>query len=203
MKSIALPAVATLAILALSPEAAAKEARVRAVAEHGNTVTVAPIKLMSPQLALDYEKRVAPRVGISAGVGYGTYNSLWLRIVDSAANAAGADYSIQQISGTTGANLDFRDFNRGWFTGLGLEVARFTPRLEIDGGDSETAGSFSNVRVGPTLGYKVAAQGGFTFAMEAGLGYSAVLGDTTGSIAHGISVPGVRGMGSMNMGWSF
>lgn len=179
------------------------------MADHTHTVTTAPLKLASLQVMLDCEKRVADKdkIGVSAGAGCGNDHSLCLRIANGAAEEEDAQYSIRQVAGSTGINLCLRDFTRGWFAGIGLDwigldSSRFTPSSESDSGETDTAASFSNIRVGPTLGYKVASQGGFTFSMELGRGDSTVMGDTAGSISPAICEPGMRGMGSRNMGWS-
>lgn len=199
MNRIVLFSVCGLALA--GPTAAA--AKDRPVSDHDHTITTTPLQLASPTVMLDYEKRVSERIGVSAGAGYGRYNSLWLRIANSAAEAAGGEYAIQQVAGSTGVHLYFRDFNRGWFSGLGLEYVRYTPRLESEGSETDTAESFSNIRIGPTLGYKIASKKGFTFSMEMGMGYSMVTGDTAGSIAPAISESGLRGLGNVKLGWSF
>ena len=119
MKRVGLFCVCGVAIAGPSA-AVAKEV---GVADHTHTVTTVPLKLASPQCMLDYEKRVADKekFGVSATAGCRNDNSLWLRIANGAAEEVGAQYSIRQVVGSTGVNLYLRDFNRGWFSGIGLD----------------------------------------------------------------------------------
>ncbi|MEC8423692.1 MAG: hypothetical protein VX000_07935, partial [Myxococcota bacterium] len=91
--------------------------------------------------------------------------------------------------------------------GGGLEYDLYTLTYE-GGGQSASPGSYSNVTVGPHIGYKIAGEGGFTFSWDYGIGYQLTFGSDDAQAALAISAPSiadsrVASMGSLNMGWSF
>ena len=182
--------------------AATAEAKDRPISDHERSVVIAPLKLISPVLLVEYEQSLTDQSSFTVGAGYGRFNSLWLRIVNSAASAVGAEYTMAELDVNGAYNYYFKHFNRGWYTGGGVEYGMYTPSVSA-GDESAEASSFHNLTVGPHIGYKIAAKGGFTFSWDYGLGYQMVFGDTTASIAPSLNTNRVSGMGGLNMGWSF
>jgi hypothetical protein len=192
---------AAVAGLALTLSATA-DAKDRPISDHERSITIAPLKLINPLALVEYEQSLSDKSSFTLGAGYGRFNSLWLRIVNSAASAAGASYTMSEIAATGAYNYYFKNFNRGWYTGAGVEYSMYTPSVSA-GDESASAESFSNMTIGPHIGWKVATEGGFTFSWDYGLGYQVVFGDTSGSIAPSLNTNRASGMGSLNMGWSF
>lgn len=190
------------AVLLCSSVASAKDKADKPVSDHTAGVTVAVLKLTAPLALVEYEQSLGDKQSFTIGAGYGRFNSLWLRIINSLGSEVDASYTISQIAATGAYNYYFKHFNRGFYTGLGMQYGMYSPEATA-GSEQAALGSFSQLRIGPTIGYKVATESGFTFSWDWGLGYGAVFGDTSGSIAPLISESGVRGLGSMNMGWSF
>ena len=191
----------------VAPAAAA--AKDRPMADHERALSVAALRLTSPMLLLDYEQALSDKTSFSVGAGYGRYNSLWLRFLNSLADDYGAALRIRQVAATGSYNYYFKGFNRGWYTGGTLEYDLFTPRSEGEDA-SYSVGSFSNLSVGPHIGYKIATEKGFTFSWDVGVAYQAGFGNVDAQdlllgIAPGIATSRLAfvGVGSLNVGWSF
>ena len=202
MNRIATAAIVGLG-LTLSTTADAKK-KDRNVADHTQAVTIAPLKLTAPFALVEYERSLSDQSSFTVGAGYGVYNSLWLRFVNALGSAGeeSASYTINELGFTGAYNYYFKNFNRGWYTGGAVEFSSYTPTLTA-GDQSETMEGWSQLRIGPQIGWKIATEGGFTFSLDSALGYGAAFGSTDNSIAPRTSANRVRLWNSLNMGWSF
>jgi len=181
-----------MALLTLTSTSVAKD---RPVADHTQSLTVAPFKLIEPRAHLEYERSLSDTTGFTVGATFGKYNPLVMRII----NALGVDYSVSNIGVNAAFNYHFKHFNRGWFVSGGLWYDNFSAKLE-----GEDAGGWSTLKVGPTFGYKIAAESGFTFAFDAGFGYGLSLGsDVDDDEVSAGSSGGLAYLGSTSIGWSF
>jgi hypothetical protein len=199
MNRIATAAVVGLG-LTLSTTADAKK-KDKKSPDHTQAVTIAPMKLIAPQALVEYERSLSKKTSFTAGVAFGTYNSLLQRLINSAASEVDASYTINEMGITGAYNYYFKNFNRGWYTGGAVEFSNYTGTIE-GGGESDSS-SWSQLRVGPQIGWKIATQKGFTFSVDTALGYGAAFGEVSESFAPRVSSSRVRLFGGLNMGWSF
>jgi hypothetical protein len=198
-----------LTLLAPATAAAKDGPKDRPMADHERTITVAALRLTNPMVQLDYEQALSDKTSFSVGAGYGRYNSLWLRLVNSLASDADVALRIPQVSATGAYTYYFKGFNRGWYTGGTLEYDRYTPRVEAGDEEADTGlRSFSNLTVGPHIGYKIATKKGFTFSWDTGGGYQFGFGDAATQDFLFYTTPRIASsrfalLGSLNLGWSF
>ena len=184
-----------MSILAIALLAATgtSEAKDRPVSDHTQSVTIAPFKLIEPRAHIEYERSLSDKTGFTVGAVYGNWNGLLLRIFNALSDE---DFTRTNMGVNAAYNYHFKHFNRGWFVSGGMNIDNISATL----GDDD-AGSYTTLQLGPTLGYKVAGEGGFTFAFDFGYGYQAVLAESDDSL---MSTPGSSAyMGSTSMGWSF
>ena len=186
-----------MSILALSLLAATSvaEAKEKSVSDHTQSITVAPFKLIDPRVHIEYERSLSDQTGFTVGATFGKYNPLLLRVITSALDI---DYSVTNIGANAAFNYHFKDFNKGWFLSGGLAFNNFNATLE-----GEDLGSSSNIELGPTIGYKIAANSGFTFAFDFGFGYRMELGGPEEGSEYESSGNGLAYLGTSSIGWSF
>ena len=207
--SVMAGALLLLTLLAPATAAAKDGPKDRPMADHERTLSVAAIRLTNPMVQLDYEQALSDKTSFSVGAGYGRYNSLWLRLVNGLADNFDVALRIPQVSATGAYTYYFKGFNRGWYTGGTLEYDRYTPRVEAADEEADTGlRSFSNLTVGPHIGYKIATKKGFTFSWDTGGGYQFGFGDAATQDFLFYTTPRIASsrfalLGSLNLGWSF
>jgi hypothetical protein len=181
-----------LTLLAPATAAAKDGPKDRPMADHERTLSVAAVRLTNPMVLLDYEQALSDKTSFSVGAGYGRYNNLLLRLLNDIGGDFDVALRIRQLSANGSYNYYFKGFNRGWYTGGTLEYDHYMPRVEgLDGVADDIEGSYSTLKVGPHIGYKIATQKGFTFSWDTGLAYQ--FGD----------LGGLALVGNLNLGWSF
>ena len=190
-----------VALLTVGGTAHAKEDK--PISDHTKSVTVQPFFLLEPRVSLEYDHMLSDQTSFSVGATYGNFNNLLLRLVNSASDALGGEtIVIRNIGTSAGYNYHFKHFNRGWYTGAGVQYDQFSLLV----GDANQ-GSWSLLEVGPHIGYRIAGEGGFTFSWDLGIGYAVALGDSvTGangpdadSRSGGLALTG----SGVRLGWSF
>jgi hypothetical protein len=183
------------------------DAHAKGKLDHTRSVTVAPIKLVHPCAHFEYEGMINQNTSFTAGASYGRLLSmeiLWVNLVLSELDAPTVKVDNTGVNGAF--NYYFVDFNRGWYASGAIEFDR--NRFSLEGTDYAT--SYSTLTVGPTIGWKRVTQGGFTFSLDAGLGYAMDFGATAEADDMVIEAGGdgtqqsrMVFLGSLMMGYSF
>ena len=182
--------------LLCSSQAMAQE---RPVPDHSTAVTIEPFQLFEPNLSAEYENNVSDKSGVAVGIQVGKATRV-------RSNGEGIMWflggSEQTRINTMGVNSSYnyyvKNFNRGWYGGLGLMLYR-----DVEKVDSETNSTHNVFKGGPHVGYKIATEGGFTFVWDMGLGYQTELGESTSKDGTEIIYLGLAGMGKLSFGYSF
>ena len=148
--------------LLLSVAALPARAEEAPAADFNRSVVVSPFKVFEPRLHAEYEDKLSDKTSYTVGVTYGKFNMLLLRLINAASESLGGEELVINNLGFNGAyNYYFKDFNRGWYTGIALEYDSFTASY----GDESSAPA-DVLEIGPTIGWKIAGQGGFTFSWD-------------------------------------
>ena len=138
------------------------------------SVTISPFHLLSPELQLTGEVRLAPKVSIAAIAGAG-------QVTDE-----GKTYDIWEVGGQLRYYL-LGSFAHGMM--LGADVGY----VDVNGQPASAMEMLVGTRAGGFLGYKLTLKRGFTF--EAQLGPVYVWGDDGKSEAQTLT--------NLKVGWSF
>jgi hypothetical protein len=196
-------AILTVALLLPAAAVAKDKVRDRPTPDYEHVISVAPIRLASPLLLLDYEQALSEKMSFSTGAGFGRFSTPWSRFVNDVADNA---FSIRQVAARGAYNYHFKGFNRGWYVGATLEYDRYALTRGTDG---TTAGSYSNLTLGPHIGYKIVGAKGLTFSWDTGPALQLGFGSEDAWEALFFRAPSLTlplrylGVGSLNLGWSF
>lgn len=145
--------------------------------DHGFSLTVSPLHLLSPIVEVTGEGRVGPKVGLAGIVG-----------------AGGASGVAAFELGAQGRYYPVGDFDHGMQ--VGAEV--LTVMATASSGSTTATGL--GISLGPFLGYKIAARFGLTFDAQLGVSYAAIQARGGGESE---SAAGVGPLLNLNLGWSF
>jgi hypothetical protein len=113
------------------------------------SLTVSPLHLLSPELHLTVDLRLAPKVSAAASVGAGTVTE------------EGESHDIW------GAGAQFRYYVLGSFT-HGMMLGADVGYVDVSGEVDEPMAYLVGVRAGAFLGYKIAMKAGFTTEAQVG-----------------------------------
>ena len=195
-RTLTLLALATLSLPAAAKNKKDGDDNKKTVDDFKLSVTVAPMRLVLPELKVTGEYKVADKVGVALSGGYGKFripgsDDVDLRIIEAAGQ--GRYY----VGG---------DFKTGML--LGAEAYMFRLSTAVEEGDIEASASGTWVRVGPIIGFKHIANAGFTMDTQFGYGFGTLLakaeassGGQTAEVSDSTSANGV--IFNLNLGWSF
>lgn len=169
-----------------------------------NTVTAGVAKLAWPAVSLDYERRLARKVGVGGFVGFGRYNPKVFNLFDLGGGNPFEEATFKFREVGLRANLyAIGGFKHGMVLGLTVHNRRLS--YEEDGAEASVAGTI----IGPHIGYKLITSPGFTLGFLGGIGYHAVgdikveSGDNSATLENPLEEFPVMTFGSINAGWSF
>ncbi|MBK9034803.1 MAG: DUF3575 domain-containing protein [Myxococcales bacterium] len=162
------------------------------VPERPYALTVSPLHLLFPILEVTGEYRLGPRLGVAGTLGAG-------RI--TATSAAGQDLSF--TAAELGGSVRYYvvgSFRQG--VQLGAEVMYLLVKLGDNPDGVQAAGD--GLSVGPFVGYKWTARGGFTVEAQLGIAITAIEAHATDGASTATEEQSrVRPLVNLNLGWSF
>jgi hypothetical protein len=173
------PAAALLSLVVLTSPAYAADVDVPDV-QHSLSITISPIHLIFPILEATGEYRLNDKVGLAGVLGLG-------RISDS-----GSTYGVFEL-GAQARYYVVGNFVHGMQLGAELMYVAVAS-------DSQRTVNGQGLSAGPFVGYKIAANGGFTFEGQLGATYNTVEANSGSSRASG---SGWGALLNLNVGWSF
>jgi len=149
------------------------------------SLTISPLHLFLPVVELTGEIRAADKVGVAAILGAGRYSDTTNGVrVSASVYEAGAQFRYYVLG----------DFRHGMQLGAELLYLHLSDdNLSIRG---------AGVAVGPFVGYKVTADGGFTFDVQLGVEVVGAHAESDSRDA-GASDSSVIPLLNVNLGWSF
>jgi len=164
------------------------------------TVTLTALRAASLIADVEYEHRIGERGGVAGRASIGGSKPLSYRLANAISGMNLFDFG--GMTAGVGAGYDFytKEYTRGFYLGANVGVDYYNVQSQI--ADFQV-GRFS---ITPHIGWRVIAPSGFTFAMELGGGYAAVVGgDNTplGSELFGFYTSNIDIDTGLHFGWSF
>lgn len=154
------------------------------------SLTVSPIHLVFPILEVSAELRAHDAIGVSLIGGYGQISTTGLFETKT--------YDVYELGG----QLSFYPLEP--FESLLLGVELLWLQVDSDDLDRSFAASAAGVAVGPMMGYKYIADGGFTLFVQGGAQYVAARAEAAdGSSTETAEDRAFIPMVNFNLGWSF
>ncbi len=189
-----LTALLTFAALCIAAPASAEEPDV----QHQHSVTLSPFLLLNPVVKVNAERRLLDKLGVAASLQVGQIT------VESTLNGETSETAFT----TFGGGVSPRYYLLGSFIHgmqLGGELG-YTYVGADDVGDTGISGVGQGVNLGAFLGYKIAANIGFTFELQAGVQYliaTASAEDDASGESASASENAILPLVNLNVGWSF
>ncbi len=139
--------------------------------QHDLSITLSPIHLFFPIVELTVEYRLSDSMGVAAIGGVGTIttkkNVMFSRTTHTGESTE--SYKAYQVG------AQFRYYLLGSFI-HGMQIGAEAMFLHLDrSADDDIAAKGEGLLVGPFLGYKIAANDGFTFDIQVGAHYLLVI----------------------------
>ena len=172
------------------------------VSSYENAVLLDLFPLLEPRACLEYQRPLSDKTSYSAGLTFGTENNFFRRIVNAISEED--DLTVRNLGLNGSYTWHFNHFNRGWFASADAAYDHYAGSF-----GEKDLGSYQTLELIPSIGYRIATQGGFTFSIDWGLGYRAVLSDEqefkVASLDSGqpIGMGPVATQGKIQLGWSF
>lgn len=173
------PAAALFSLLVLSGPAYAADADVPDV-QHNLSITLSPVHLVLPILEVTGEYRITDKFGLAAVLGAG-------RIKDGSSTFGAFELGAQARYYVLGS------FVHGMQLGAELMYVAVAS-------DSQQMVNGQGLSTAPFVGYKIAANGGFTFDCQLGAAYTVIQANSGSSTVSG---SGWARFLNLNVGWSF